>query len=227
LDAHLSVSYKPSIIRLVKTMVENGERDRVDRAQQLEQEALEEIFLLYHDRIYRYAYFKLGAVEEAEDVAGQVFLEMIGRIGKFRWREGATFASWLFSIAHNLCVSILRNRKRDEVRYARAWLHAGPEPDDRLCDTVMGILQTEDLMRAYARLTDIQRSVLALRFSEGLSLEETGRILGRRVTAVKALQRRALCSLRRHMEGKLSLRDSDRFEMEEEDEREEERECVT
>jgi RNA polymerase sigma-70 factor (ECF subfamily) len=208
-------------------MAENGERDLVSRAQLLEQEALGELFLLYYDRIYRYAYFKLGAVEEAEDVAGQVFLEMIGRIKRFRWREGATFASWLFSIAHNLCVSHLRSRKWDGERYARAWLQAGYEPEDWLCETVMGILQTEDLMRAYARLTDIQRSVLALRFSEGLSLEETGRVLGRRVTAVKALQRRALCSLRRHMEGKLSLRDSDGFEMEEENERAEERERVT
>ena len=42
-----------------------------------------------------------------------------------------------------------------------------------------------------------QQHVLALRFSEERSLDETARIIGKSVTAVKALQFRALASLRR------------------------------
>jgi RNA polymerase sigma-70 factor (ECF subfamily) len=47
------------------------------------------------------------------------------------------------------------------------------------------------LRRAMARLNESQRRVLTLRFLYGLSLEETGRQMGRTVGSVKSLQHRA------------------------------------
>ena len=53
---------------------------------------------------------------------------------------------------------------------------------------------------AVARLTPEQQHVLALRFGEDFSLEETANIMGKTVNAVKALQFRAVASLRRLIE---------------------------
>jgi RNA polymerase sigma-70 factor (ECF subfamily) len=44
-------------------------------------------------------------------------------------------------------------------------------------------------------LTEAQRDVLALRLIAGLTLAETAQVMGKRVGAIKALQRRALATL--------------------------------
>jgi RNA polymerase sigma-70 factor (ECF subfamily) len=59
--------------------------------------------------------------------------------------------------------------------------------------------QNRAVQNAYARLTSEQQDVLALRFGQGYSLEETAAILKKNVNAVKALQFRALASLQREI----------------------------
>lgn len=54
-------------------------------------------------------------------------------------------------------------------------------------------------MKLLANLTEDQRSVIALRVIADLSLEATAAIVGKRVGAVKALQKRGLESLRRQL----------------------------
>jgi RNA polymerase sigma-70 factor (ECF subfamily) len=53
------------------------------------------------------------------------------------------------------------------------------------------------LRAAMSQLTPDQQHVLALRFGEGYSLEETAVVMNKNVNAVKALQFRALASLQR------------------------------
>ena len=60
--------------------------------------------------------------------------------------------------------------------------------------------QKRNVQRAYAMLTTDQQHVLALRFGQGYSLEETAAMLRKNVNAVKALQFRALAALQRNIE---------------------------
>ena len=57
--------------------------------------------------------------------------------------------------------------------------------------------QNRSFQMAYSQLTSEQQHVLALRFGQGYSLEETATYLKKKVNAVKALQFRALASLQR------------------------------
>jgi RNA polymerase sigma-70 factor (ECF subfamily) len=52
---------------------------------------------------------------------------------------------------------------------------------------------------AYTQLTSEQQHVLALRFGQGYSLEETAATMNKNVNAVKALQFRALAALQREV----------------------------
>jgi RNA polymerase sigma-70 factor (ECF subfamily) len=58
----------------------------------------------------------------------------------------------------------------------------------------------QQLRQAMQRLTPEQQHVLALRFAEEYSLEETASVMGKTITAVKQLQFRAVASLRRLLE---------------------------
>jgi len=60
----------------------------------------------------------------------------------------------------------------------------------------------EEIRWAMVRLTIDQQHVLALRFSQDLSLEETATIVGKSINAVKVLQFRALAAMRRLLDEK-------------------------
>src|SRR5246127_2174524 len=100
-------------------------RGLVERAQEGDRDALEELYLMHFDRIYGYLHVSVGNRHDAEDLTTQTFLKMLESIGKFRW-QSAPFAAWLFRIAHNLAM--------DHFRAARRWQPEEevpePEPDE-------------------------------------------------------------------------------------------------
>ena len=86
-------------------------RGLVERAQQGDRSALEELYLIHFDRIYSYLHVTVGNRHDAEDLTTQTFLKMLESIGKFRW-QSAPFSAWLFRIAHNLSMDHFRATKR-------------------------------------------------------------------------------------------------------------------
>src|SRR5512142_646401 len=101
-------------------------RRLVDRAQQGERAALEELYLIHFDRIYSYLHVSVGNRHDAEDLTTQTFLKMLESIGRFRW-QSAPFSAWLFRIAHNAAM--------DHFRATRRWQPEEdvpePEADER------------------------------------------------------------------------------------------------
>src|ERR671924_2375791 len=86
-------------------------RRLVERAQDGDREALEELYLLHFDRIYSYLHMSVGNRHDAEDLTTQTFLRMLESIKKFRW-QSAPFSAWLFRIAHNLAMDHFRANRR-------------------------------------------------------------------------------------------------------------------
>src|SRR5687767_15482859 len=86
-------------------------RRLVERGQQGDRRALEELYLLHFDRIYSYLHLSVGNRHDAEDLTTQTFLRMLEAIGRFRWRE-VPFSAWLFRIAHNLAMDHFRANRR-------------------------------------------------------------------------------------------------------------------
>src|SRR5881397_2454210 len=86
-------------------------RRLVERGQQGERAALEELYLIHFDRIYSYLHMSVGNRHDAEDLTTQTFLRMLESITRFRW-QSAPFSAWLFRIAHNLAMDHFRATRR-------------------------------------------------------------------------------------------------------------------
>jgi RNA polymerase sigma-70 factor (ECF subfamily) len=172
-------------------------RKLVDRARSGDSLAAGELYDRYRDRIYRYVAYRLAPGTEAEDATSAVFEGMLRGLASFRWKEGSTFDSWVFRIAHNVVASEFRRRKRaKEVSlegFDKAEPSAGPE------DIQVARATREELRAALAHLTEDQRQVVALRLVAGLSAGEVGTVMGRSEGAVRIIQFRALDALRRVM----------------------------
>src|SRR5437667_12083410 len=97
-------------------------RRLVERAQQGDRLALEELYLLHFDRIYSYLHMSVGNRHDAEDLTTQTFMKMLESIKRFRW-QAAPFSAWLFRIAHNLAM--------DHFRASRRWQPEEEVPEPR------------------------------------------------------------------------------------------------
>src|ERR671932_2624446 len=171
-------------------------RALVDRAQQGDREALDELYLLHFDRIYSYLHVSVGNRHDAEDLTTQTFLKMLEAIGRFRWRS-APFSAWLFRIAHNLAM--------DHFRASRRWQpeEEVPEPDaDESTSAETGALESigrKSMLELIDDLSLEQQQVLTLKFVFNFSNAEAATILGKTEGAVKSLQHRALVSLQKQI----------------------------
>jgi DNA-directed RNA polymerase specialized sigma24 family protein len=87
---------------------------------------------------------------------------------------------------------------------AQFWRTGQAVPDDRpderaVTGEASARLRRSQVRTAWRQLTQEQQQILALRFGDGFSVEESATVMGKSVTAGKALQFRALATLRRHL----------------------------
>jgi RNA polymerase sigma-70 factor, ECF subfamily len=172
-------------------------RSLVERAQQGDRAALEDLYLIHFDRIYGYLHVSVGNRQDAEDLTTQTFLKMLESIGKFRW-QSAPFSAWLFRIAHNLAMDHFRAGKRWQPEEEVPEL----EPDEST-SAEAGALESigrKSMLELIEDLSPEQQQVLTLKFVFNFANAETATILGKTEGAIKSLQHRALVSLQKQLE---------------------------
>lgn len=179
--------------------IETEAPDVVTRAQAGDSAAIAELWAEHRDVIFRFIYRRLGNPVHAEDLAADVFVRLIKRADTFEWR-GTDIRAWLFVIARNLVADVFKSgRFRKEITagasvdYAQSCLAGDPSPEDTATDRI-----TYDLvLRMMDQLGDEQREVLRLRFLCDLTIAEVAVAMGKEEGAIKALQYRAVRSMRR------------------------------
>jgi len=167
--------------------------------------AWETLFERHFERVCRYARGRLFSREAAEDVAAGTFDRALATIDGYSY-QGRPILAWLYGIARNIVKETWRNdiRQQGAGMLLSLFIHSnGHRPDHVLplmqVDGTDAAVSRIDLTHAIARLTEIQREVVLLRYFGGLSASETGQVIGRPETAVYALQARALAALRRQL----------------------------
>src|SRR6478672_9422258 len=172
-------------------------RRLVERAQQGDRAALEELYLIHFDRIYSYLHVSVGNRHDAEDLTTQTFLKMLEKIGSFRW-QSAPFSAWLFRIAHNLAMDHFRARRRwqPEEEVPEPPAHEA-EPSAEL--EAMRTIGRESMLKLIENLSPEQQQVLTLKFVFNLPNAEVAAILDKTQGAVKSLQHRALATLQKQV----------------------------
>jgi RNA polymerase sigma-70 factor (ECF subfamily) len=161
----------------------------------LEPQAVGAIYDQYFTEIFRYVRYRLNDVRLAEDIAGDVFVGLLEAIQAGRGPQ-INIRAWLLSTASHMVTDHLRRAYRRPTESIQDEI-ADPAPTP--VDVSEGREQSGEFQLAYDQLTHEQQHVLALRFGEGYSLEETAAVLKKKVNAVKALQFRALAALQRNL----------------------------
>lgn len=177
--------------------------DLLARARQMDGNVLAEIHDRYYPELYRYIHFRVDDAHLSEDLAGEVFLRLIESIARQRGPE-RNLRGWLFGTASHLVNDQYRRRYRRRTQSIQEeQLENFPDLGSDPAHAWEGAYKQEQVRQALKQLTPDQQQVLALRFTDDRSLEETARLIGKNINAVKALQFRALGALRRLLGGEV------------------------
>lgn len=153
------------------------------------------IYDQYFSEVYRYVLYRIGDQALAEDMTSDVFIRLLEAAQNGRGPQ-TNLKGWLIGTATHIVTDHMRKKYRrpeEEISDSLPDLKSDPasEVDQRE--------QNRIVQDAYAQLTPEQQHVLALRFGQGYSLEETATFMNKNVNAVKALQFRALAALQREI----------------------------
>jgi RNA polymerase sigma-70 factor (ECF subfamily) len=158
----------------------------------LDPQVLNAVHERYYSALFRYARYKLDNTQEAEDAAAEVFLRLIEGI-KSKRGPRKNVGGWLFATLANIIAEKLKERYKHKESVLPEDVKQD-EPDL----TSRAVLQEQlaVIRSALLQLTREQQHVLALRYGSEFSIKETAEVIGKKPNAVKALQFRALKSLR-------------------------------
>lgn len=190
-----------------------AERLLVERAQQGDYLALEELLSAHQDRVFRTALGIVGGNEEAaQEVAQEVLISAFRHIQQFR--GASKFSTWLYrmtvNFAKNRAVAYGRRKARFVSLDAPAPGDEEHAPRDHRAEQVSpreaahGAELMELLHENLGKLTEEYRTVLVLRFIEDVSYEEIATLLAIPVGTVKSRINRARRELRLLMKDHLN-----------------------
>jgi RNA polymerase sigma-70 factor, ECF subfamily len=167
-------------------------------------EAFAELVELYHHRLVTVMHHLVGSTEEAEDLAQEVFLRVYR--GRKKYHPKAKFSTWLYTIANNLALNILRTRQRKPTvpLNVRDSGPLGPRPAEQLVldrqDQPHQRVQQQELAavvrQALETLNERQRIAVVLNKFEDMNYADIAEVMGLSMKAVKSLLSRARENLR-------------------------------
>ncbi|HEY8144321.1 MAG TPA: sigma-70 family RNA polymerase sigma factor [Kofleriaceae bacterium] len=160
--------------------------------------AFDDLVRHYQRPIYHLAYRYLRSEADAKDLTQRTFLKVYGALPRFR--AEASFRTWIYRIAINLCLNELRDRKRGEANDRPEVIDQAlsPPPDIESLDAQA---RGAWLRRAIASLPPKQRMVLELRIYDELPFREVAELVGSSENAAKVNFHHAVKRLRALVEG--------------------------
>jgi RNA polymerase sigma-70 factor (ECF subfamily) len=165
----------------------------IARASNGDIEAYEQLVRRHQLPVYRHCLNMLADDGDAAEAAQDVFFTVWRSLAKFR--GDSELSTWLYRVATNRCLKVLRQRKPPTLPQVElASSHGLPEGEFE------GRQAGERVERAISSLTPQQRAALLLREVEGLTYEQIARVLGVSTAAVKSRLNRARVELAVAME---------------------------
>jgi RNA polymerase sigma-70 factor (ECF subfamily) len=156
--------------------------------------ALDDAVGQYQHRLYRYLLRLVRDAATADDLFQQTWLHVVRHL--HRYDSARSFDTWLFAIAHNVAMDLLRRRPGESLDDLEFALPA------RAPDALSNVLAGERaviLAAAMAALPPLYREVLTLRFEEGMKLEEIAEVTHAPLSTVKSRLTRGLEAMRQKL----------------------------
>jgi len=160
-----------------------------------DQEALKVIFQRHKDKLFNFALRFVGNRADAEDAVSHVFMMVCEK--RYAIKPGASFKTWAYTVARNICLSKIRSRGK----FFSLWSPKNDPNYDQAIDVIdqkaiaREQLSQKEIMaiiqNAINKLPEEQKEALLLREYNGFTYEEIAQVLECSLEKVKVLIFRA------------------------------------
>jgi RNA polymerase sigma-70 factor, ECF subfamily len=191
----IETAYFPPTRGAAFIMTDFNEQTALEGLHKLDSQSVGAVYDRYFPEVYRYVRYRIGDEAVAEDIASDVFVRLLEASRKSQGPQ-SNLRGWLIATASN---AVNDHHRRHYRRPVESLSETMPDASPGIHSQVDSREQQRLVQDAVAQLTAEQQHVLALRFGQGYSLEETAVFLNKNINAVKALQFRALASLQRQI----------------------------
>ena len=169
------------------------------RCRQGDAEAFEELYRAHAGRLYNLVFRMAGSADDAEDLLQEVFLHAHRKLGSFR--GDSSLGTWLYRLAVNQCLDVLRGRQAKMTRVTDSLDEDGADEPAAAAPRVPTAISRIDLERAIARLPEGCRAAFVLHDVEGFEHNEVARLLGVSEGTSKSQVHKARMKLRAMLSG--------------------------
>lgn len=163
------------------TLEDSGDLDAglAERARNGDKEAFGLLVEKYQGPIYSFAMHFFRSADQAEDITQETFLRAYRFLHSYD--TSRKFITWLYSIARNICIDKHRERSRKEcvaLEDVSPELLAEDNPENSPLDQLLGRESKRIMKEAVESLPEKYKTPILLCYSQGLSYQEIGEILG-------------------------------------------------
>ncbi|QHT46908.1 RNA polymerase sigma factor SigX [Halobacillus sp. ACCC02827] len=163
----------------------------------------DELYKQHHRDLFQFLIYMVKDRAVAEDLVQEVYIRVIKSYHSFR--KQSSEKTWLLSIARHVAIDYFRKqkRKRDRIIETFDWTKNKESLRDGLpLPEEVAVMNEEvkEMYRALDKCSFNQRSVLILRYMQGMSIQETAEALSFSESKVKTTQHRGMKALRTHIE---------------------------
>ena len=165
----------------------------------------------YYKPVFGFMYNRTSHAEVAKDLTSETFFQALKNFHKYKPRKGVSFKSWLFAIA----VAQVGNYYRHRSKYFEVTTEEAPEILDReeyrpdiayqLGEDAVELQNQIEILRSLMNeLTEIQKTIVTLRFFSHMSIPEISGVINTKQGTVKSHLHRALKRLQTLMNEKVN-----------------------
>lgn len=175
----------------------------IARAKGGDRAALDALIRRHERRVCGLALRLLGNLEDAKDVAQDVFLRMFRHLNTID--ESRPLEPWLMRVTVNAARDYAKRWRKPDTSNGTAWDRADPAPSaSRRLDTLD---ERRIVMDGLKTLSEGERTAVILRDVEGLSTREVAEIVGSSETSIRSQISRARVKLKRYRDEQRGIND--------------------
>lgn len=170
------------------------EKELVQRSRNGDTAAFEELIQSYEKRIFNIALRMTGNREDSSDIAQEVCIKIFKSISKFK--EDASFSTWVYRITSNVCIDEMRKRKNNVVPLIFAGEDGEMEipvaSQDKLPEEIAESNEMSRLIKTcISQLAPEHKTIVVFRDIYDYTYEEISKILNISIGTVKSRLNRA------------------------------------
>lgn len=165
-----------------------NENEIVKKAKNGDKNAFCQLYMAYNDKLYRYAFYKLGNPDDAKDAVSECIAQAYESIKSLKNNDA--FSSWIFKIMYRSCCKIIKSQAQAKQNDDIESSNASYEMD----------IESVDLKSALSRLSQEEQDIILLSIVAGYTSKEISKLIGIKPATIRSKQARALEKMKSFLE---------------------------